>query len=114
MKKVNAYAIPGIPQSLENVALYINAETPEEIIYRVAYEWETSYNEITGLSRKGEIPIARHVAAYMIRSKFRLSTYETGKILGGKNYATILHSCKTVESLWVTDKRFRKKMINLI
>ncbi len=114
MKKTNAYVIPGVPQSLGNIVSYIDAETFEQIIEKVAEKWDVSVDEIMGLSRKGDTPIARHVVMYLMRYKLKYSATKTGEIMGGKDHTTVLHSCKTVRALWETDKRFRKKMIELI
>ncbi len=113
-KKVNVYAIPGVPQSLNSIVAYINAEMPEQIVNRVAEKWGIPADEITGLSRKGDTPIARHVVMYLIRNKLGYNATETGEIMGWKHYSTVLHSCKVVKELWETDKKFRKKMIELI
>jgi len=41
-------------------------------------------------------------------TKSSLSTI--GSIIGGKDHATVLHACKTVNNLMDTDKRFKSQI----
>jgi chromosomal replication initiator protein len=43
------------------------------------------------------IALARHFCMYLARKHTRLSSSEVGRLLGGKNHATVLLACKKVE-----------------
>ncbi len=43
------------------------------------------------------IALARHFSMYLARKHTRLSSSEIGRLLGGKNHATVLVACKKVE-----------------
>lgn len=62
------------------------------------------YNPI----RNREIVQARQLIHSFIKKNFRMSLKNIGKITGGKDHATVLHSVKTVNNLVDTDKTFRK------
>ncbi|MCK4920885.1 MAG: chromosomal replication initiator protein DnaA [Bacteroidales bacterium] len=58
-------------------------------------------------TRKREIVQARQVAMYFSKSLTKSSLATIGTQIGGKDHATVLHACKTVNNLIDTDKRFR-------
>jgi len=58
-------------------------------------------------TRKREIVQARQVAMFFSKSLTKSSLATIGSQIGGKDHATVLHACKTVNNLIDTDKRFR-------
>ena len=58
-------------------------------------------------TRKREIVQARQVAMIFSKSLTKSSLATIGSQIGGKDHATVLHACKTVNNLIETDKRFR-------
>ncbi len=58
-------------------------------------------------TRKREIVQARQIAMYFSKSLTKSSLATIGAKIGGKDHATVLHACKTVNNLSETDKRFR-------
>ena len=57
-------------------------------------------------TRKREIVQARQVAMFFSKSLTKSSLATIGSQIGGKDHATVLHACKTVNNLIDTDKRF--------
>ncbi len=70
-------------------------------------------------TRKREVVQARQIAMYFSKSLTKSSLATIGAHCGGKDHATVLHACRTVNNLIETDKRFRvyigdiEKKINL-
>jgi chromosomal replication initiator protein len=58
-------------------------------------------------TRKREIVQARQIAMYFSKNLTKSSLATIGSQIGGKDHATVLHACKTVNNLFETDKRFR-------
>ncbi len=58
-------------------------------------------------TRKREIVQARQIAMFFSKSLTKSSLATIGSKIGGKDHATVLHACKTVNNLIDTDKRFR-------
>jgi chromosomal replication initiator protein len=50
---------------------------------------------------------ARQIAMYFSKNLTKASLANIGAHLGGKDHATVLHACRTVNNLIETDKRFR-------
>jgi chromosomal replication initiator protein len=58
-------------------------------------------------TRKREVVQARQIAMYFAKKMTKSSLANIGMHCGGKDHATVLHACKTVNNLIDTDKRFR-------
>ncbi|MCZ2443256.1 MAG: chromosomal replication initiator protein DnaA, partial [Flavobacteriales bacterium] len=58
-------------------------------------------------TRKREVVQARQIAMYFAKQYTKSSLATIGSHCGGKDHATVLHACKTVNNLIETDKRFR-------
>lgn len=61
-------------------------------------------------TRKREIVQARQIAMFFSKSMTKSSLSTIGSIIGGKDHATVLHACKTVNNLKDTDKRFKSQI----
>ena len=58
-------------------------------------------------TRKREVVQARQIAMYFAKNMTKSSLATIGLHCGGKDHATVLHACRTVNNLMDTDKRFR-------
>lgn len=58
-------------------------------------------------SRKREIVQARQITMYLAKKYTPASFSHIGKIVGGKDHATVLHACKTVKDQIEINKSFR-------
>ena len=64
-------------------------------------------------TRKREIVQARQIAMYFANKMTKSSLANIGLHCGGKDHATVLHACRTVNNLQETDKHFRKYLDDL-
>ena len=64
-------------------------------------------------TRKREIVQARQIAMYFSKKMTKSSLANIGLHCGGKDHATVLHACRTVNNLSETDKHFRKYLDDL-
>jgi chromosomal replication initiator protein len=58
-------------------------------------------------TRKREVVQARQIAMYFSKCMTKSSLATIGLHCGGKDHATVLHACRTVNNLMDTDKRFK-------
>ena len=58
-------------------------------------------------TRKREVVQARQIAMYFAKTLTKSSLASIGMQCGGKDQATVLHACKTVNNLMDTDKNFK-------
>ncbi len=64
-------------------------------------------------TRKREIVQARQIAMYFAKKMTKSSLANIGLHCGGKDHATVLHACRTVNNLQETDKHFRQYLHDL-
>jgi chromosomal replication initiator protein len=64
-------------------------------------------------TRKREVVQARQIAMYFAKKMTKSSLANIGLHCGGKDHATVLHACRTVNNLSETDKNFRKYLEDL-
>ena len=60
--------------------------------------------------RTREIAQARQIARYLAKKHTKSPLTAIGAAIGGKNHATVLHSCKQISNLMETDRKFRNQM----
>ncbi len=64
-------------------------------------------------TRKREIVQARQIAMYFSKTLTKSSLASIGAQIGGKDHATVLHACKTINNLIDTDKRFKNQISDI-
>ncbi|MBL4703873.1 MAG: chromosomal replication initiator protein DnaA [Flavobacteriales bacterium] len=64
-------------------------------------------------TRKREVVQARQIAMYFAKKMTKSSLANIGAHCGGKDHATVLHACRTVNNLSETDKSFRSYLEDL-
>ncbi|MFT6719093.1 MAG: chromosomal replication initiator protein [Sphingobacteriales bacterium] len=68
---------------------------------------------IKSKTRKREIVQARQISMFFAKKLTKNSLANIGANSGGRDHATVLHACKTVNNLSETDKRFKKYIEDL-
>ena len=84
-----------------------------DIIRTVCYEFDTKIDELKIKSRKRELVMTRQIIAWMIKSKIvknSMSLASIGEVIG-RDHATVLHACRTVNNLIETERDFKDQMI---
>ena len=72
-----------------------------------------SRDDLVSKTRKRQIVQARQIAMYMSRNLINCSLSTIGAEIGGKDHATVLHACTTVNDLMATDKSFRQYVTDI-
>ncbi|MDR3268295.1 MAG: chromosomal replication initiator protein DnaA [Tannerella sp.] len=79
----------------------------EEIQKIVCNYFNLEQSLLQTISRKREIVLARQITMYLAKKYTESSFSHIGKIVGGKDHATVLHACKTVKDQIEINKTFR-------
>lgn len=88
--------------------------TMEKVQQSVCEYFNISREDLVSKSRKRQIVQARQIAMYLCRNLIsNCSLAAIGAEIGGKDHATVLHSCMTVSDLMATDKVFRKYVTDI-
>jgi chromosomal replication initiator protein len=127
----NIREIEGALLSLKANAQYLNRRISTSLAKEVlkAYvhvsQKEISVNRITEIvceyfnidlqdfnsqKRTREVAQARQVAMYLAKQHTKLPLASIGAAIGGRNHATVLHSCKSVTNFIETDKAFKAQI----
>ena len=85
-----------------------NDVTIDKVQKVVCDYFNISLDELVSKTRKRQIVQARQIAMYMSRNLINCSLSTIGMEIGGKDHATVLHACTTVNDLMSTDKSFRQ------
>lgn len=81
---------------------------PESILKSVASYYRVTEEELKGKQRDKRVMIPRQIAAYLLRAETELSLVEIGRLLGGRDHSTVLHSLEKMESELSSDPGFAK------
>jgi len=93
----------------EKIVGHQKSEVTIDKVQRVVCEYfNISREELLSKTRKRQIVQARQIAMYMSRSLIYCSLSTIGAEIGGKDHATVLHACTTVNDLMSTDRTFRQ------
>lgn len=98
-------------EMIEKLVKNTHREISIDYIQKVVSEYFGLPNDmIKAKTRKREIVQARQIAMYFSKSMTKSSLSTIGSLIGGKDHATVLHACKTVNNLIDTDKRFKSQV----
>ncbi|MGM0530451.1 MAG: helix-turn-helix domain-containing protein [Bacteroidota bacterium] len=114
----NPYTIPGI-NNKERFSLKIEKKkriiipSTQEILYAVCKYFEQDPYQVHKKTRKREVVQTRQIAMYFAKMFTKDSLQTIGDKIGGKDHATVLHACKTVENLCDSDKSYWRNIEDL-
>lgn len=80
--------------------------TLDEIIDKVCSHFNVTVNAVNSRSRKQEIVLARQVSMYLAQKHTKMPASRIGKLVGGRDHSTVLHSCSQIEKRLQIDKGF--------
>jgi chromosomal replication initiator protein len=83
---------------------------PDLIRQKVAQAWGVSPEALQSKKRTKDLTIPRQVAMYLIKEAFGLSLVEIGKLFGGRDHSTVIHSIAKVEEDMGSDPVFRERV----
>lgn len=92
------------------VQLYQKEITIDHIIEVVCKYLHLDFGRFNSTERTREIAQARQIAMYLAKQHTKAPLTTIGSAIGGRNHATVLHSCKAVSNLLETDKTFRRQV----
>ena len=84
--------------------------TIDHIIDVVCQYLNLDHDRFNSTERTREIAQARQIAMYLAKQHTKAPLTAIGSAIGGRNHATVLHSCKAVTNLMETDKAFRRQV----
>jgi chromosomal replication initiator protein len=83
------------------------------IISVVAKTFNIKTSELCGKTRKKQIALARHIAAYLLRRELQLPLKRVGELLGGRDHTTIMHAEEKIDRAFSTNQQIRHQIIQI-
>lgn len=83
------------------------------IISVVAKTFNIKTSELCGKTRKKQIALARHIAAYLLRKELQMPLKRVGELLGGRDHTTIMHAEEKIERAFSTNQQIRHQIIQI-
>jgi chromosomal replication initiator protein len=84
---------------------------PERIIEETASFYKLSPSDILGRSRTQKIALARQVVMYLLIYELELSPTQVGRLLGGRDHATVIHGAGKVNGGVNENGQLRKDVL---
>ena len=84
---------------------------PEDIIAQAERYYKLSEGDIVGRRRTQKIAQARQVAMYLLINELELSPTQVGRILGGRDHATVIHGAGKINGEVNEDGQLRKDVL---
>ena len=88
--------------------------TVEKILSEVARTYNTTPEELRGMTRKANISKARQVCIYIIREITGMSTDEIGQEFSGRDHSTIVYSLQTIQRQIKIDSHLRETVEDIM
>ena len=99
---------------VENYVKNTKREVSIEYIQKVVSDYfQMDVETLQSKTRKRHIVQARQLAMFFAKKMTKASLASIGSQIGKRDHATVLHACKTVDNLTLTDKQFKKYVEDL-
>ena len=90
-----------------------NPLTIDDIIETVCNHFDVTTAAVNGRSRKREYVEARQVSMYLAQKYTKMPASRIGKLMGGRDHSTVIHSCSQITKRLKVDKLFVDEMTSL-
>ena len=84
---------------------------PESIIEHVATHYEFDTDVLVGRRRTKKIALARQVAMYLLIYELEMSPTQVGRMLGGRDHATVIHGAGKINGEINEDRQLRQDVL---
>jgi chromosomal replication initiator protein len=84
--------------------------TIDHIVKVVCEYYDIDLDTFNSTKRTRDVAQARQVAMFLAKQHTKSPLTVIGSSIGGRNHATVLHSCKAVADMIDTDKQFKAQM----
>lgn len=84
--------------------------TVDDIVETVCNHFNVSVSAINSKSRKRDLVTARQLSMYFAQKYTKMPASRIGKLVGGRDHSTVIHSCSQVEIRMKCDKKFSEEM----
>ncbi len=76
----------------------------------IASWYNITVADILGASRSSKVVLPRHIAMYILKTKYKLPYTKIGSILNGRDHSTVMNGCARIENDLKTDNELIKSV----
>ena len=87
--------------------------TIDEILEKVCNHFNVSVSAVNGRSRKQDLVTARQVSMYLAQKYTKMPASRIGKLVGGRDHSTVIHSCSRIEQRLQVDSMFSNELMSI-
>lgn len=87
--------------------------TIDEILEKVCNHFNVSVSAVNGRSRKQDLVTARQVSMYLAQKYTKMPASGIGKLVGGRDHSTVIHSCSRIEQRLQVDSMFSNELMSI-
>lgn len=87
--------------------------TVDDILERVCAHFGVTQAAVNGKSRKRDYVVPRQLAMYFAQKYTKMPAGRIGKLIGGRDHSTVIHSCAQIEKRIKVDKAFADEVISI-
>lgn len=87
--------------------------TIDEILEKVCNHFNVSVSAVNGRSRKQDLVTARQVSMYLAQKYTKMPASRIGKLVGGRDHSTVIHSCSRIEQRLQVDSMFTNELMSI-
>ena len=87
--------------------------TVDDILETVCAHFNVTQTAVSSRSRRHEYVIARQVSMYLAQKYTKMPASRIGKLVGGRDHSTVIHSCTKVEQRLKVDKAFSAEIASI-
>ena len=80
------------------------------IVARVAAAWKVKAVDLASKKRARGVVVPRQVAMFLLRGLLEMSLAKIGRVLGGRDHSTVIHSIRKVEARMRREPEFRQRV----
>ena len=84
--------------------------TMDDILDTVCNHFNVSTSAVIGRSRKRDYVVARQVSMYLAQKYTKMPASRIGKLVGGRDHSTVIHSCTQIQNRIKIDKIFSSEI----
>jgi chromosomal replication initiator protein len=84
--------------------------SPDGVRAKVAETWGVSVDGLMSKRRTKEVTVPRQVAMFLMRELLDLPLVEIGRLFGGRDHSTVIHSIEKVQDDMKKDEDFRRRV----
>ena len=99
-----------ISKFVDNISNEVTVELIQKI---VAEHYDLPVEKLKEKTRKRFVVRARQLSMYLAKQLSNKSLKHIGNAFGGRDHSTVIHACRSIESLLENDTRFKSEVSNI-